>query len=99
MQPLAPVIDSLLQGLKAGVKGKRATLQSIWPQIVGSSLSPHTKPSLMREGILCVWVDSSVLAYELSQRYRGTILKRTQASLGEETVKKIIFRVGEIRLN
>lgn len=96
MRPLAPVIDSLLQELTRGVKEKRSTLQTDWPKIMGSSFSAHTRPALQGTS-LCIWVDDSVLAYELSQKYRGTILKRVAGTLGEGAVKKITFRVGEIR--
>ena len=94
--PLSGVVDSLLQDLQTGIKEKRSTLQDLWPEIMGNSFSKHTKGTLRRE-TLCVWVDDSVLAYELGRRYQGTILKRAQEALGEEAVKKIIFRVGEIR--
>ena len=94
--PLTAVVDSLLQNLRTGVKEKRAHLQNVWPSIVGPSFAGHTKGTLYKEDTLCVWVDDSVLAYELSRRYQGTILKRTQQALGEDAVKKIVFRVGEI---
>ena len=96
MRPLAPLIDSLLHDLRTGIKEKRSSLETLWPQIAGSSLGPHTKASLRRGGTLCVWVDNSVLASELNQKYQGTLLKRTRQALGEEAVKKIIVRVGQI---
>ncbi len=94
--PLTDVVSSLLQDLKTGIKEKRTTLQNLWPQIMGPSFADHTKGALQKDNTLCIWVDDSVLAYELSQRYRGTILKRAQGILGEETIKKVIVRVGEI---
>ena len=95
--PLSPVINSLLQELNRGASRKCFDLATHWPGIMGKQFSEHTKPSLGLGGALCVWVDDSVLAYELSQRYRGTILKRLEALLGEGAVKKLIFRVGQIR--
>jgi predicted nucleic acid-binding Zn ribbon protein len=97
MRPLAPLVDSLLRDLSTGIKEKRSDLESLWPQIAGRSFSPHTKATLGGEGILCVWVDSGPLASELHQRYQGTLLKRAQQALGEEAVKKIKFRVGQLR--
>ena len=96
MRPLAPLVDSLLRDLKTGIKEKRSNLETLWPEIAGSSFGPHTKASLRRGGTLCVWVDNSVLASELSHKYQGTLLKRTQQALGEAEIKKIIFRVGQI---
>ena len=97
MGPLTPLIDSLLQDLKSGFKGKRSNLETLWPQIVGAKFNLHTKATLNPAGTLCVWVDQSVLASELRQRYQGTLLKRAQEAIGEKEVKKITFRVGQIR--
>lgn len=94
MGPLAPIIHTLLEAFTEGVKERRSTLQTRWPEIAGNTFGSHTRPRLKAGGTLCVWVDDSSLAYELSQKYGGTILKRAQNVLGEETVKKIIFRVG-----
>lgn len=97
MGPLVSVIDSVLEELGRGVKEKHSLLQTAWPKILGPSFSTHSRPDLHENGTLCVWVDDSTLAYELSQRYRGTVLKRVGATLGEELVKRIVFRVGSIR--
>lgn len=96
MGPLAPVLDSLLKELSSGVKEQRTALENEWPHIAGSSFAPHTQAVLWSGGTLCVRADSAVLAYELSQKYSGTLLKRTKEALGEETVKKIVFRVGQL---
>ena len=97
MGPLSSVISSLLEELNQGTSRKRFDLATHWPKIIGKQFSAHTQPSLSTGGILCVWVDDSVLAYELSQKYRGTILKRLEALLGEGAIRKLIFRVGQIR--
>ena len=95
--PLTPVLDSLLQGLKTGTKEKRSVLEDAWPQIVGRTVARHTRGRLLQGDTLCVWVDDSVLAYELGRRHEGTILQKTREALGEKSVKKVIFRVGEIK--
>ena len=96
MGPLTPIINSVLEELGQGVKEKRSLLHTTWPKILGPSFSAHSRPSLREDGTLCVWVDDSTLAYELSQRYRVTVLKRVEAMLGEDVVKRIVFRVGSI---
>lgn len=96
MGPLAPVLNSILEGT-GGVKEKRTSLQTHWSQIVGNQLGGHTRPSLTPEGWLSVWVDDSTLACEVRQRYLGTILKRTEAILGEGAIKKMAVKVGRIR--
>lgn len=97
VKPLAPLVESLLEELRTGNKEKRSALQSSWARIVGSVFAQHTQATLSPGGTLCVRVDDSVLAYELSQRYRGTILKRVTGALGEGVVKKVVVRVGQIR--
>jgi len=97
MGPLTSVIHSLLQELMQGVKEERSRLETHWPEIVGNTFSAHTKPQLRPRGALCVWVDDSVLASELNQKYQGTILKRAEGILGEGKIKKITFRVGGMR--
>ena len=39
------------------------------------------------KGILYVYVSEATIAYEISQKYRHSLLKRTQAVLGEDAVK------------
>ncbi len=95
--PLTSVLDTLFRDLKTGVKEKRSSLQDRWNEIVGPSFARHTKGVLRTGNTLAVWVDDSALASELAQKYQGTILKNAQGILGEGAVKKIVFRVGEIR--
>lgn len=95
--PLSSILGSIFKDLQEGTKEKRSLLQSEWPSVVGGHFSKKTKPALRKDGTLCVWVEDSVLAFELSRRYQGTVLKRAAALLGEEAVQKVIFRVGRIQ--
>ena len=97
MGPLGAVVDSILKNLKEGIKKDRSDLQSLWPQVAGPAYAPHTQPVLQKDGTLCVWVDDPVLAFDMSRKHQGTLLKRAQEILGDQTVKKIIFRVGQKR--
>ena len=97
MQAIRELLPSVLAGLQAPELALRSRLVSEWPSIAGAKIAEHTRPTLNASGALWVWVDQSTLAFELSQRYRGSLLKRTQAALGEEAVKAIRFRVGQLR--
>ena len=97
MQPIKDVVASVLQGLHSPEKIQQTRLASEWPQIIGGKIAAHTRPMLGRNETLWVWVDQSTLAFEISQKYRETLLKRAQASLGEEAVKAIRIRVGQLR--
>ena len=97
MQKIKDVIPSVLSFLSSPeLKKKRNLLQS-WSSIAGPYLSKHTRPSLAKNGHLFVWVNEATLAYELNQKHANSFLKRAQAVLGENEIKKISFRVGELR--
>ena len=97
MKSLKDRIPEVLANLRSPEKTKRQTLIDSWNAIAGPAFSPHTRPSLAEDGRLFVWVDQSSLAFELNQKYRLSILKRVQAVLGEEAVKQVFFRVGQLR--
>ena len=99
MQAIKELLPEVLAGLQAPELVLRRKLVSEWPAIAGTKIANHTRPVIDPSGELLVWVDQSTLAFELNQRYRGSLLKRTQAVLGEEAVKKIRFRVGQLRKN
>ena len=97
MEGIKDVVLSVLNNLQKAESSTRQRLWNEWPKIVGSKIASHTRPSLANAGLLCVWVDQSALAFELNQKYKQTILRRVQASLGENEVQTVIFRVGQLR--
>ena len=97
MESLKDLVAGVLTELQTPEKTVRQKLIQQWASIAGPKIAQHTRPSLAKDGRLFVWVEQSALAYELSQRYRQTFLKRVQAALGEDVVKAISFRVGELR--
>lgn len=96
MQTIKEVLPGVLQELQKPEKTKHQRLIRHWMTIAGPKIAPHTKPSLGKREKLFVWVDQSTLAFELNQKYKQVLLKRVQAVLGEENVKSIFFRVGQI---
>ncbi len=97
MQSVKDLLPSVFAALQTPVLKQRSSLFSRWSEITGAEIAEHTRPSLGKNGKLFVWVDQSTLAFELSQRHSQSILKRTQALLGEEAVTSICFRVGQLR--
>ena len=97
MQAVKDILPAVLQNLRTPLTQKRSLLIEKWASIVGPQISAHTKPTLGKNGELSIWVEEAALAFELSQRYKQTILKRTQAELGEEDVRSIRFCVGQLR--
>ena len=97
MQPIRDLLPSVMRDLQNPQLLNRGTLIDRWSAIAGSKIAPHTRPSLKNNGELYVWVDQPALAFELNQRYRPTLLKRVQAVLGEDAVKSVRIRVGQLR--
>lgn len=97
MQSIRELIPSVLEDLKSPEKRLRSELTDQWPALVGAKVAKHTKPSLSSHGTLFVWVDQATLAFELNQRFKTAILKRAQAIWGEEKVREVRFKTGQIR--
>ena len=95
--PLKSTLKQLLDKLQDPEQARRASLIDCWPEIVGRNFSKHTKARFIQGEKVAVWVDDSTLAFELSQRYKPTILKRLQNQFGAEKIKDVRFVVGEIR--
>jgi len=97
MDLIKDLLPSILSNLKTPDKTKRQKLCNAWSSIIGEKFYPLTKPSLTADGKLFIWVKESTLAFELNLKYRQTILKRAQAILGDDEIKGIYFRVGQLR--
>ncbi len=97
MDAIKDLIGNVLKELEKPEKKSRQKLLEAWKQIAGPTLAAQTKPSITEDGKLFVWVETSTLAFELNQKYKQSILKRTQAVLGEEKVRQIYIRVGQLR--
>lgn len=98
MKEIKNIVSSVLRTLQTPEVLQRKQISETWSSIVGPGYAEQTKPSLGKNGRLTVWVEKSALAFELNQKYKGSILKRAQTFLGEQTVKEIIIRVGQLRL-
>ena len=75
---------------------KKTELMDLWPATVGSFFSKHTRAAFSKDHKVIVTVDDSTAAFELSQRYKATILKRLQNQFGENEITDIKFIVGEL---
>ena len=71
--------------------GVERGLADAWQEIVGTEIAANTQPLQLRQGRLVVAVSSSVWAQTL-QLMSGQIQERLNRSLGEDTVRLIVFR-------
>ncbi len=98
MLSIKDILPTVIDSINKKENSAKIRLWEQWPTVVGEKFAAHTRPSLGKHGELFVWVDDSTLAFELSQKYKQIILKRSQAVIGEEfSIEQIYFRVGELR--
>lgn len=95
MDDIRSILPKVIRGFEDPEKQKRSLLIDSWAGIAGEKLTKKTRPQLSSKGILYIHAKDSVLAFEISQRYRQSLLKRAQAVLGEEAVKEIRVLVGK----
>lgn len=97
MKEIKDVVASVLRNLQTPEVLKRKQLSESWISIIGPGYAEQARPSLGKNGRLTVWVEKSALAFELNQKYKHSILKRAQEFLGEQAVKEVYIRVGQLR--
>jgi len=97
MELIKNILPSVLNNLQETGDSKKSKLYNEWKKIMGARIAAHSKPSLSPSGVLYIWVDQSVLAFELNQKYKPTIKKRVESVLGEGSVSAIHIRVGQLR--
>lgn len=95
MDDIRNILPSVMRGFENPEKQKRSLLISLWAGIAGEKLAKKTKPQLSSKGVLYIHTAESVVAFEISQKYRPALLKRAQAALGEDAVKEIKVLVGK----
>jgi len=97
MEDIRKIVDGLIGAMADPERAKKGKLMEMWPKVIGPRFAEHTKPVFGKKGELIVWVDQSVLAFELKQRYHQVLLNRLKEALGDDEIKSLRFYVGQIR--
>ena len=90
------VLAGVLGELKERGPSHYGSATEAWEKVVGSECAKHSEPYALRGKILFVRVDDSTRAFELSRRYKKSIMRRMQHEMGEDQLHDIIFRVGQL---
>ena len=96
MDQIKDLLPAVLRLFETPDTRKKGKLIDSWSSIAGPKIGPHTKPFL-KDTELIVWVDQSALAFEIRQKHLPSLLKRAQAVMGEEVIKNIRIKVGQLR--
>jgi predicted nucleic acid-binding Zn ribbon protein len=84
-------VANLVEGL-APVSGL-ASLQRVWPEVVGEVIAGQAHPSAERDGVVTVTCASSVWAQELTLM-GPELAGRLNAALGTENVRELRCRAA-----
>ena len=96
MQHVKEILSNLISDLDKKRKKEPVRVFEIWNAIAGENIAAHTKPYELKRRILFVMVDDSTWAYELNQRYKEELIKKLNDKLGNEAIRDIRIRIGDI---
>lgn len=89
-EAIASIIGRQLAGLGLAKKIKQASIEHLWPEMVGPEIAGHTRVLKTDAGRLLVAVDSPVWRQELMYQ-RDAFIARLNQELEEEIVSDIMF--------
>lgn len=88
--PLKEVIDKLLKAYRLDGKMKELDVLNAWPEMMGIAVANRTKELLIRDKVLIVRMDSSVMRDEL-QHGKQVIIQRVNEYAGFEIIRDVWF--------
>jgi hypothetical protein len=92
-QPLADLIENILQKNKIGRDAPEHLIRDHWAEIVGKASAAYSHPARLERNMLTVLAAHSVVRNELFH-HRDEIVARIRKLPGCATVKAINLRVG-----
>lgn len=90
------VLLELIPQLTNSARWREYQVWRVWEEIVGETLARKARPNKIHYGKLFVTVTSSVVMQEL-QFIKWRLRERLNQTLGEGTVKEIMFVIGQVR--
>ena len=92
-------IDSVIRFIIGKLdKEARPTSEEVgaaWEEIAGDKAARHAKPTSLRKKRLVISVDGSSWLYELTLK-KEFLLNGLKSKLGEDKIKELQFRIGEL---
>lgn len=85
-------LDRLLGNLGSPTAGTVAAVFGRWPEMVGTRIAEHARPTGVRGGALFVVVDDPAWASEL-QWLGPQLVERVKGMLGDDSIDRIEVRV------
>jgi predicted nucleic acid-binding Zn ribbon protein len=89
------IIKSIVERLGEEARPTSEGIGAIWKEMAGDKAARHTKPASLRKKRLIINVDGSSWLYELTLK-KEFLLGELKKKLGEDTIKELQFRIGEL---
>ena len=93
--PIKDVLKSVFLQLEKSRDICREDVEERWKRVVGEGGFRHSRPVLLRKGVLTVRVDNSSWMQEMAMRKRK-LLKQLKTAFGKDKISEIHFKIGEI---
>jgi predicted nucleic acid-binding Zn ribbon protein len=90
-QPLKSVIREYIEALGHKRKLKEVSIVSSWEKLMGKMISNHTKQIYIKNKVLYVHLDSSVLRNELMMQ-KEKVIDHINDYAGDKIVERVVFR-------
>jgi len=90
-QPLKEVIKEYLDALKMNSKLKEVSLISNWERLMGSTISKATRDIYIKDRILFVYLNSSVVRNEL-HILKDALLEKLNQEAGDSVIDDIVLK-------
>lgn len=90
------ILSGLIPQLTNSARWREYQVWKVWREVVGEALARKARPNKIHNGKLFVTVSNSVLMQEL-QFVKWRLRDRFNQTLGEGTVKDIMFVIGPVR--
>ncbi|MBU1130506.1 DUF721 domain-containing protein [Patescibacteria group bacterium] len=94
-EDIKKILDKLIGKIGKKGPGKKDRILAAWKKAVGEKAAGHSRPVSIKRKVLMIEIDSSTWMYELNLK-KDHILRDVRKQLGEDKVKDLRFRMGDI---
>lgn len=88
---LAEAMQDYIKEMKIGPKLKEISVLGSWEIMVGKAISSRTSKVYVKDGVLYVHLNSSIVKNELMM-IREALREKLNNQVGEEVIKEIVLR-------
>lgn len=93
--PIGDVLKNVLSRLEKEKNLSKEEMETLWRELAGEAGFKHSRPTVLRKGVLTVRVDTSTWLHEFVMRKRE-FLKGLKRALGKDRISELQFKIGEV---